>query len=696
MARVTTALGGGVLLGILATIATVRFWLPEYPMSGGAIERDIVGVPAMEQAVADKQRDELYANLNTVEQVLALPTAFAHAEALYVLAGRSDSAGVQKLIFDANRIADEEERVRLLEILFFRLAEIDARSALALARTSDFRPVRSLERTVWRAWARKDLDDALFAAGTQTSPADKAFAAQSLFAAYGYMGNEATARIEAELGTQPDRNVRGAYLYRLADESPADAIAFINGLGNEAQHWEYVSWLASHLAAGDNKAALRYAELFDSADDRRYYTSIVNASIARENPRVVIERMLAGGSDVRSDGGFSSAISELAGTDLDALRDYFQQARTRDQKMALGGAIARELAKKDPAEALAFARANSNGRFPLIEMSVLRQIAKDDPQLALSEALNSPSMEGEAMLISNVIDQMAQRDPVAAAAELGRIGNKRQWSLASQQLVQTWMRDDPDAAIEWVMSQDKETSAELIQDAGLQLAENNIDAAIRLLPKMDSEGHTNLRQQIAQRLATVRSPDDALAFIRQFQGQPDYAQLQASVISGVALRDPVSAKQMADQLGDESARNTAYVRIIAQRAQTDPAEAARWLNNVSDDNLRGAAAGQLATKWFASDEPSAMRWVSGLPPGSLRDDAISNLAGRWGEWTQDQEDLVASIGDRDKRAQAKVMRIYRLVRADPARARELLQDEDIPDYMRQQVETAISRSGLSY
>jgi hypothetical protein len=91
-----------------------------------------------------------------------------------------------------------------------------------------------------------------------------------------------------------------------------------------------------------------------------------------------------------------------------------------------------------------------------------------------------------------------------------------------------------------------------------------------------------------------------------------------------------------------------------------------------------------------------MRWVSGLPPGSLRDDAISNLAGRWGEWTQDQEDLVASIGDRDKRAQAKVMRIYRLVRADPARARELLQDEDIPDYMRQQVETAISRSGLSY
>ena len=73
-------------------------------------------------------------NFASIEEVVALPTEFARSSALYAIAGRSDSADVQNLIFEANRIADDEERVRLLGILFFRLAETDPRSALALAR----------------------------------------------------------------------------------------------------------------------------------------------------------------------------------------------------------------------------------------------------------------------------------------------------------------------------------------------------------------------------------------------------------------------------------------------------------------------------------------------------------------------------------------------------------------------------------
>ena len=200
-----------------------------------------------------------------------------------------------------------------------------------------------------------------------------------------------------------------------------------------------------------------------------------------------------------------------------------------------------------------------------------------------------------------------------------------------------------------------------------------------------------MRQQIAQMLATNRSATEAQAFIRQFEGQPGYGQLQASLMSDVAQTDVMTAKQLADQLSDGETRNSAYVQVIAQRAQTHPAEAVSWLNNVTDARQRGVAAGQLAAQWYTQDPVAAVRWVTDLPAGTSKDDAIMNMSYRWQEGTPAQERLIASIEDRDKRGQAKIRQIYSIMQTDPARARELLDDEDIPSYVRQQAETAMNQ-----
>ena len=186
MTKTMTALCSGVVLGVLATLAVVQFERSRNPVPG-VVVRDIADVPKMTPAIAEKHRGDQYANLVNIEQILSLPTIFARSEAMHVLAGRSDSGGVQFLIFEADRIADPIERVRLLNVLFFRLAEADPKSALAMARTGSFLAVKTLEQTVWLAWARNDLDDALFEAKTQTTTAQQKFAAQSLYAAFGYM-----------------------------------------------------------------------------------------------------------------------------------------------------------------------------------------------------------------------------------------------------------------------------------------------------------------------------------------------------------------------------------------------------------------------------------------------------------------------------------------------------------------------------
>lgn len=695
MARTIAALIGGLLIGILAMLAAARFG-PSGNQSPDEIVRDIVDVPKMAQAAAEQHRIERYVGLTSVEEIVALPTEFARSSALYALADRSDSAGVQNLIFEANRIADDVQRIELLSILFFRLTEADPQSALALARTPSFSALKSIEETVWRAWARKDLEDALFAAKTQTSIAHQNSAAQSLYAAFGYMGNETTERIEAELGIAPDRSSRGRFLYRLADISPADAISYINGLDRGVERQENVSWLAYYLSLKDPSEALGYAHLFAIASDGERYRSIINSNIARENPQATIDRLLATGQSARSRSEFYNAIRALVSTDLDAAMQYFEQSRSSDDQRAFGSAIASEMAKKDPAEALTWARANDKGQFPYLQMAVLTQIAETDPQLALTEALSTPNAQMRSNIVSNVVRHIARNDPAGAVGFLDQIPDRQERLAASQQLASTWARRDPEAAIEWILAQDKKTATQLVQAVSHRLVNNNIDAAIRLLPRLDATEQAGLRQQIAQRLAISRSPGEAQDFVRQFEGEPGYDQLQASVIAGVAETDVLMAKQLADQLAEGSARDRAYLQVITQQAQSDPMQAVRWLNNVGDKRMRATAAGQLASQWYADDPAEAVRWVAGLPAGASRDDAIMQMSYRWDSPTAEQTELIASIKNRDKRGRAKIRRIYRLMRTDPAKARSLLEDEDIPSYLRQQAEVMISQSGLQF
>ncbi len=695
MARLIATLTGGILIGILAMLAADRF-APSRNQSPEEIVRDIADVPKMELATAEKHRSEQYTSLTRIEEIVALPTEFARSSALYAIAGRSSSGEVQNLIFEANRIADDEERVQLLEILFFRLAEADPASALALARTDSFSGVKSIERTVWRAWARKDLDDALFAAKTQTSVAHQNSAAQSLYAAFGFMGNDITDRIEAELGIGPDRSSRGRFLYQLADKSPAEAIAFINGLDRGVEQQDYVSWLAYYVSLRDPTDALRYADLFAVAADGDRYRMIINSNMARENPHAVIQSVLAGGQSNPSRGEFYSAVRSLASTDIEAAIRYFEQTRSSDHRRAFGTAIAAELAKKDPAEALAWARENDSGRFPTLQMTVLGNIAETDPQLALTEALATPNVEARSNLIGNIVQRIARKDPTEAIVFLDQIPNGPQKLEAAQNLASTWMREDPDAAIEWILDQDDETAGHMIQMVSHRLVNDDLDMAMRLLPRLDEAQQTALRHRIAATLAESRSPGEAQAFVQQFEGQPGYEQLQASVIAGVARKDAMMAKQLADQLPHGRARDMAYVEVIAQQARRNPAEALRWLNNISDEQVRSSATGQLAAHWYSNDPAGATHWAKNLPPGPSRDDAIMHLSFQWSTPTDEQANLIASIADRDKRGQAKIRHIYRVVQTDPVKARELLQDEDIPSYMRQQAEQLIAQYGIRY
>ena len=690
MAKTVAALVGGVLLGIAGT------WIVVAPESGpdpvDELVRDIDVVPQMTPEVAQVHREERFANLNTIAEIFALPDSFTRSEALHAVAGRSSAAEVQNLIFEANRISDDYEREQALNALFFRLTSLDPRSALALAQSEYFEQVRSVEQTVWRAWGRTDLDEALFAAKEQTSRAKQNLAAQALYAAYGFLGNEHTDRIEAELGIEPNRSTRARYIYRLSDKSIEDAIAYINGLTTVAAQQENISWLAYYLSLQDTAMAITYAELFEDSTNEERYRNAVQSNIARENPRQTIDRILASGQDMSRSNEFFSAVRQLVRTDLDAAKAYYDNYSNPQYKSWFGSLIAEQMVRDDPEAALAWARENEgSSRFSRLELSVLTAIAQTDPQRAFDEALSIEHSERRSRALVSLVSAVADNDPQVAVGYVDQIPDPQQRRMALIQFAQDWMRTDPDAALEWALTQDSDVSSEIIVNAGSTLMMSNIDTAIRLLPRLDEQSQRQWRTQIAQQLASYRSVEEAQSFIRQFENQAGYEQLQASLIGGLLDRDVMMAKQLADQLSDSSARDSAYMQIVTRRANTDPGEAMSWLGNISDEGLRSAATGQVASSWYQRDPVAAQNWVSNLPYGNARDDAIVQMSHRWRNATAEQVNLINSIGDRDKRGQAKIRRIYSLIQTDPDLARELLQDEDIPEYLRQQAEVNLTQ-----
>src|SRR5690606_41033801 len=83
------------------------------------------------------------------------------------------------------------------------------RCSFPTRRSSDldeFRGNRQIEARVWHNWGKLDLDQALAAAAALESAAQRNLAAQSLYAAYDYGGNDTIDRIEEALGIRSEEH----------------------------------------------------------------------------------------------------------------------------------------------------------------------------------------------------------------------------------------------------------------------------------------------------------------------------------------------------------------------------------------------------------------------------------------------------------------------------------------------------------
>ncbi|MFQ5547160.1 MAG: hypothetical protein ACE5FV_02620 [Woeseia sp.] len=685
MKRILLTLIVGVALGAGTAYLLVQ---------GGATNKPLLvrpepirDVPKMSVEDATAHRDDSYVEIKTIEDTLALPTDFAQTEALYVLAGRSDSRQVQDLIYQASLIADPSDRRGGLQILFSRLAELDPRSALALAQTRDYAADRQLEATVWAEWGRNDLDNALIAASGLASNARRNVAAQAFYAAYGYGGNETVSHIEDALDIPPSRTTKAQFLYSLANRSPIEAVAYINEQKSPQDQRTLLYWLGTYLGQQDPETARQYADLFEHRQNREYFLRAVTNASAESSPETLLETALSQNWNRQNRGQAISALSQLTTRDPDKAMTYLSRARNQQERLTFAGVIAQGTAQSDPDRALLWAMENDRDGAQNLYVNVLQVLSQQDPQRALDAAAGIENLSKRKLALQSVLSAVAQSDPMMAVRYLDLIENKEIGQAVTMGVVQAWVQVDPQAAIDWVLTRDVRDQQNLFARIGSSLVHLDPREALRLLPRLDEQTAAGLRIQIVSQLAAYGSLAEAQGLVSQYEGHEEYSQMFAALIRATASSDFQAALRMAHSLADSNEKDRMMSQLAQQRIKTDPADSVRMLALINNEQQRLNTTTQLARYWQRQDEHAASVWARNLPAGAQRDAAIAGLASGWQALTPSRKLLLAGIGDLERRRQAQVSVLYQLARSDPDAVERLMLEFDLPEQYRQQVES---------
>lgn len=683
------ALPAAALAAIAAVIAIDRGWL-SLPIA----PRTIGSVPAMSSDEAAAHRSDRYAEIASIEQLMGLPGHFARMEALYAIAGRAGSADVQDLVFQADKIADHSDRRDVLLVLFARLTELDVESALALTRMPPFAADPGYEQEVWRRWGERDLDAALrHAAGLE--PARRNFAAQALLASQGYWGNERTARIAERLGVQPDKRTRSARLDELARNDPAAAVEYVHGIESPLHRRQAAAHLGLLLGREGLAAASLHAAAFTDPLLRNAFEDAAAQAAAEVDPAGTLERLLAQGNALPSS-RLAAVFAAVAGQDAGQALTWYERVEDPRQRLVVGLALAEQLARADPHRALAWASEFEGEPESGIYRQVVATLAETDPALALADAGRLGDSQHRMFAIMTIAHVLSEQDPRRAVALLDGIESPEQRDMLVQTIGMNWLQRDPEAALGWMLTADVGNRANLLAQAGATLVQRDLDAAIRLLPRLDKQEATTWRQQIAARIAAERSVAQAQSFIAQYQGSPEYPQLMAAVIQGVSRNDAAAALSMLADLPDGEQRWMLYRSVFMQYTEQDPRRAAAAVVAMNGEHAeRAHLVQQVVSRWASSDPAAAERFADTLPPGSQRDGAIQGAAGQWSEITPSRRRMLESIGDPETRKQAVAMSVFRALREDPESAERILQAIDLPaedkEEIRQQLDMARKR-----
>ena len=355
--------------------------------------------------------------------------------------------------------------------------------------------------------------------------------------------------------------------------------------------------VASVIATQDPERAIALAENTESKAEQIRLFGAIAANIAEQDPARALDLLFRTGEKTQY--YYHGVFDSWMGSDPTAAIEAVKTIKYQHGRWQAEDAIVDFLTRHDPEKAWAYALTESGNSQRIIGQVALR-MAAEDPQLAIS-----------------LIDQLPK--------------GKRK-AHAMNEFFEGWMKQDSDAARNWILTLPDDEKAKALQSSLTSLAKTNPEETVSLLEYVKPNARTaKLYSSLAYNWAQS-DPDAALKWVKELPPGPTRQEAQSSLLRTLAQNNPDKAMEFLK--GEKITNQNLYEvsPIAASMASEDPEAAFAWLESLDvEGEARKNLIANTISQVASNDGSKAASYVLTIEDKSIRKDAISKLLSSWGQ-----------------------------------------------------------------
>jgi hypothetical protein len=262
------------------------------------------------------------------------------------------------------------------------------------------------------------------------------------------------------------------------------------------------------------------------------------------------------------------------------------------------------------------------------------QWVRDDLKGAITQAQNIPEGAARAAAVSQVMDAWMRKEPDAAGRWLDGLELREKAEI--QEGFEKYLAvTDPEGAKAYVLRQKStgdgvgDARSRVIDTVFRELYERDPEGAIAFfdsLPDRSSQFHSEI-WKLRLESDPARAMQDILNHpLWQAEHVPwDWTQTLKSTLEPLARKDPRAAAEFASKVpkGD---REALFAAIAEHWSAKDPTDAIKWAVSLPAGSIQDAALREFTAGWAAHDTKEATEWLNQIPAGSARSAAAEGFA----------------------------------------------------------------------
>ena len=302
-------------------------------------------------------------------------------------------------------------------------------------------------------------------------------------------------------------------------------------------------------------------------------------------------------------------VNSVDPSEFESVVASFRSLGMTESRMTEYSMLLSAWAKKDPMQALEYAKSNTGNRFA--RNTILTAWAAYDPNGAIRWAeQNHEAKEGEGNpWMIGVIQGLAASDPARASQLLASMNLSEERGEALGILLPTILAQGPDAAKAWAAAITDESLKEgaISRIAESLAAKDPAGTAAWLMQNPGEAADRSMDNVISAWME--KNQDEAVAYYKGLPAGEARTNALRGVANSMAMNDPRAAADFLDaNAGD--ANDRVYEQFVWHSFGEAPEIAVNYIGKLSSEDQQSRMYGRMLDGWLRRDYNAASQWIS--------------------------------------------------------------------------------------